>query len=115
MFDWRIYYGDGSSYYGDVELAPGRNVQIIVQSSREHGWIARTGDFYVYRPGMWFAVDQFGLYDYLLEPGWKKVLFGRMLTNDEYNAIWKMVMSDPNLPKKTGFDKGERRPKWVQQ
>ena len=55
--NYRIYYGDGATYAGPVEEAPGRNVQIIVQSSQEHGWQALSGDFYVWRPGRWFAVE----------------------------------------------------------
>ena len=108
--NYRIYYGDGTAYDGPVEEAPARNVQLIVQSSQEHGWQALSGDFYVWRPGHWFAVDHFGLYDYLLEPGWKRVLFGRTLTSEEYNAIWHQAMNDPEMPPKTAFEKRERRP-----
>ena len=110
---WRVYYGDGTTYSGTVEDTPTRDVQVIAQSSPEHGWTATAGtDYYVWRSGRWFGVDKFGLYDYLIEPGWKKVLFGRTLTSQEYNAVWQRMMSDPDMPPKTGGPKKER--KWVQ-
>jgi len=108
---WRIYYGNNTIYEGSVEDAPARDVQVIAQSSPEHGWLAVSGrDYYVWRDGLWFGVDKFGLYDYLIEPGWKRVLFGRTLTTEEYNRIWQQMMNDPELPTKTGGTKGERRP-----
>lgn len=111
MIDWKIYYGDGSTYTGAVENAPARDVQVIVQSSKKHGWQATSGkDFFVWRGGRWFCVDKFGLYDYLLDPGWKRVLFGRTLTGDEYDAIWQRAMNDPDMPQKTAVGRGERKP-----
>lgn len=108
---WRIYYGDGSIFSGDPEGAPARNVQVIVQHCPDHGWQAVSGtDYYVWRGGRWFGVDKFGLYDYLIDPGWKRVLFGRTLTREEYNLIWQQMMADPEMPKKTAFNKRERRP-----
>jgi hypothetical protein len=53
-------------------------------------------------------VDKFGLFDYLIEPGFKVVLFGRTLTDDEYRAVWDKVCRDPDLPPKSGKLRGER-------
>jgi len=112
--DWKIYYGDGTTFSrndGDPGEAPARDVQVIAQSSREHGWTAWSGrDYYIWRDGQWFGVDLFGLYDYLVEPGWKRVLFGRTLVRAEYDLVWQRMMADPELPEKTAFHKGERRP-----
>lgn len=109
--DWRVYYGDGSTYAGDVAQAPARDVQVIAQSHPEYGWLALSGsDYYVWRGGRWFGVDRFGLYDYLIEPGWRKVLFGRTLTSDEFDAVWQRMMADPDGPEKIAPDKRGRRP-----
>ena len=108
---WKAYYSDGSTYTGAVEDAPARDVQVIVQSSREHGWQAVSGDdYYIWRETRWIGVDLFGLYDYLIEPGWKRVLFGRTISNNEFDAIWQQAMSDPDMPEKTAFGRGERKP-----
>lgn len=108
---WKVYYGDGSTFAGVVEDAPARDVQIIVQSSKDHGWQALSGtDYYIWRGDRWAGADQFGMYDYLIEPGWKRVLFGRTLTNDEFDAVWQRAMSDPGMPPKTGFGRKERKP-----
>lgn len=112
---WRVYYGDGSIYSGEVADTPARNVQVIAQSSPEHGWSAVAGtDYYIWREDRWVGVDWFGLCDYLIDPGMKKVLFGRTLTKEEFNAVWQRMMADPNLPPKTGYYKKEARPSWVQ-
>lgn len=111
MFSWRIYYGDGSTYDGPVEDAPARNVQIIAQADPDHGWIALSGtDYYIWRGDRWFGVNADALYDYLIDPGWKKVLFGRMLSSAEYNAVWQRLAADTDLPQKTGSPQGERSP-----
>lgn len=107
--DWTIYYGDGTTYEGPVELAPARDVQVIAQVDRALGWIAASGtDYYVWRDGRWFGVDKFGLFDYLIAPGWKRVLFGRMLTAEEYNAVWARVTADRG--EKAASYKWERKP-----
>lgn len=88
--EWKVFYGDGttfSSEEGGPEVAPARNVQVIVQSCRWHKTeIVTQGDYYVWEDG-WRATDQFGMYDYLIEPGWKVILQGRMLKQSEYNEI----------------------------
>jgi len=107
---WRVYYSQ-EIYSGPVEETPTRDVQAIAQSDPDHGWQVVAGtDYYVWWNERWVGVDKFGLYDYLVEPGWKKVLFGRTLTSREYNAVWQRMMSDPELPEKTGAAKWERRP-----
>jgi len=110
---WRVYYGDGTTFSnedGFVYNVPTRNVQVIVQHSKEHGIeLISSTDYYIWNNNRWYGVDQFGLYDYLIDPGWKRVLFGRMLTKEEYNAIWSLV-SEEAKEEKTAFEKWERRP-----
>mgnify|MGYP001822894045 CR=1 FL=1 len=112
---FKIWYDDGSTYSdGPPELAPKRGVQVIAQSDKDCGrTICRSDDFYVYQEydGVWSfqGVDQFGLYDYLIEPGYKLVLFGRTIGNDEYRSILQCAVNDPDLPAKTSWQADERR------
>lgn len=116
---WKIYYGDGTTYssnQGGPDEAPARNVQVIVLSDKYHGWYTQAkSDYYVWDERgegemRWWGVDIFGLYDYMIEPGWKRVLYGRTLTSDRFQEIFKMAMQDEEFPKKTAFDPAERRP-----
>ena len=97
-FYWCIYYGDNSTFSsvdGTVVNAPARNVQAIVQDHPQVGWEVTTGkDYYVWTHAGWWGVDLFGLWDYLVELGWKKVLFGRTLTTEEYNMFFQRALAD---------------------
>lgn len=114
--EWKIRYGDGSIYSnldGPPEQAPKRNVQTITVSSGLVGRrIERENDYYIWTPenGGWRGVDQFGLYDYLIDPGHKIVLFGRMLNNEEYRRLYNEAINDPDFPHKSARYPDERRP-----
>jgi hypothetical protein len=98
----RIYYGDGSIHEG--EDPPARDVQVILQVDPERGPYFQSGsDYYVMRGEHWVGVDIFGLFDYLLDSG--LVLFGRTISNAEYQAIYVQAKGD-----KHQFLPGERRP-----
>ena len=106
-----IYYSD-QVYEGGPEDAPTRDVQAIVQSAEGVGWaMQHTADYYVWRADLdeWRGTDIFGLWDYLARDGWKKVLFGRTISNDEFNAVYQRAKRDRN-EKKTGFQSRERQP-----
>ena len=97
----RIFYSDGE-YSGDSP--PARDVQLIVQSDGAGPPYFQSGtDYYVKRDGRWLGVDIFGLFDYLMDTG--LVLFGRTITNAEYQAIYQKA----KLFKST-WQPGERRP-----
>ncbi len=109
---WRIYYPDGLTFdgdgEGDLELAPARGVQAIVQKN-ERGWHTETGgDYYVWKDGLWVAVDIFGLFDYLIETGLVK--FGRTITNTEYREIYQRALDDADFGRRDGLLPGERKP-----
>ncbi len=116
--EWRIYYGDGSTFDdedGPPELAPARDVQVIVVHDDDVLWATQTGsDYYVWDDrgsgSRWWGVDKFGLYDYLIEPGYKIVLFGRTIANEEFAEIFKRAKEDPTWGKKATFKRKERRP-----
>lgn len=68
--DWKIFYGDGSSYSSDdgtPERAPSYNVQAIVFADKKVGrLILRGGDFYIHREDGWVSVDNFGMLDQMM-------------------------------------------------
>lgn len=92
---WRIYYADGSVYTdrdGPVEDAPAWGVVAIVEYNQVDGKrMIVNADYYVWEDrGMgphWWEANQLGLIDYLQRNGWKKVVFGRLIENDQYNEI----------------------------
>jgi hypothetical protein len=114
---WWIVYGDRTLVAGsgaeDAYAAPSRDVQAVISACPEHGWeLWRrvNSDFYCYMADRdtWRGCDDFGLWDYLTEPGPRKVLFGRTMFNDEFNALMAWVQEHPDLPIKHGWRPGER-------
>lgn len=106
---WLIYYADGTTYAGAQQQAPERGVQAIIQQDETTGWYAITGyDYYVWLwDGLqWAGVDVFGLWDYLAQPGWKRVLFGRAVSNEEYETIYARALKD--MGAKSALRVGER-------
>jgi len=94
---YRIYYSDGEA---DDHIPKARDVQVILQYDPERGPYFQSGfDYYVWKGDRWQGVDIFGLYDFLIDSG--LVLFGRTITNAEYNAIFKRADVEKNsfLPK----------------
>ena len=111
--EWKIFYADGSTYYGEPELAPKRGVQaIIVKDELVGRRIESTTDQYIYSPerGGWRGVDQYALYEYLTESGFKIVLFGSVMIDSEYRDMWDKISKDTDLPPKSGSHRSERTP-----
>lgn len=92
----KVFYQDKTLTVGEDEI-DGRGVQVILQDNHNVGAeIVTGGDYYVLRKdGKWWAVDQNGLYDFLLDSG--IVLFGRTITSDEYNRVMKQAFEDRKL------------------
>jgi len=109
---WQIFYGDGSDYKdcdGPPELAPKRNVQTIANENELVGRRLERGDnFYVWTEHGWRGCDQFGLFDYLIDPGAKVVLFGKSLSDGEYRAILDLSARSDYLPQKSARHPEER-------
>ncbi len=111
---WCIYYGDPEndfcSWDGDIDLAPKLDVQCINQGSE---WLGREmliqKDYYWWNSDedRWYGGDLFGLYDYLLMPGLKVVLFGRFVNRDVYNDAVRRAQKDDRLPRKSAYSKQE--------
>lgn len=106
---WKILYGDGTVVSsGDCAVpdVPARDIQVIVQDHPEVGVEMVHGcDYYVWHHWRWWACDLFGLWDYLVEPGWKAVLFGRTLLRHEFDEIFKVAAKE-----KSGWLPREIRP-----
>ena len=110
---WKVYYSDDSTFSnqdGTPWIAPARDVQVIIQDHPEVGVeLVTSADYYVWMLGdnraYWWSVDIFGLFDYLIEPGYKRVLFGRTIGRDEYAQVIKKAGIE-----KQGWLPTERRP-----
>lgn len=92
--DYTIYYGNESTYTSDdgpPEQAPKRGVQVIIQGTEDGTDPELLGAMGYYwwdfEHDLWLSGDVFGFYDYMIQPGEKVVLFGRTLTNKEYQSI----------------------------
>ena len=111
---FKIYYDDGSTYTdqdGPIELAPKVGVICIAQEDAFAGRkIDRSCDYYVMHDYGMRGVDQFGLYDYLTQPGSKIVLFGRTVSDERWREIWDEAANrDTYLPLKSAMTDDERR------
>lgn len=108
---WKIYYGDGTTFSsedGPPELAPATNIQCIIERDERHGRLVLSRfDFYIHKKDGWYGVDQFGLFDYLMEIGLLKA--GRTINNELYGEIIAAASNDPDLPPKTSQSNRERR------
>ncbi len=109
MTDFTIYYSDGT-YTGDPENAPTRDVQVIIQPCPKVGWTTlHSTDYYLWRADRWRVADNFGLWDYMVQPGWKRVLFGRTLDDEEFRKVYYRAKAECKI-RKGGFLPGERKP-----
>lgn len=100
---FRVYYADGSTFDGDPFEAPGLGVLLVVEKDEEHGRrIVSGGDYFVWNE-RWWAVDQMGMIDYLLQPGPRKVLIGRMVSNEDYRKVYTAADTDADFPVRTAF------------
>lgn len=110
---FRIYYINGKTYSGPPELAPVDGVLVIVERSKFHGRrLVTNGDVYCWDPirEQWLPGDDMWFDQYMREPGWKRVLFGRTVSDDEWNEVVTKATSDPDFPIKTAYDFLERVP-----
>jgi hypothetical protein len=112
MIDWKIWYGDGTTFTnvdGEPAEAPGRNVQVVGKADPEVGFRFLEGkDYYLLRKGEWIGVDFQGLIDQLVSQGIVKV--GMLLTDAEWKEIHAQAMADKEIARKSAWKSDERRP-----
>lgn len=101
MINWRIYYGDGSTFDnedGGPEHAPCGGVQYVawydVDNRRR---LAHSSDYYIFEQDRWFGVDASGFWQYMGEPGLKCVKLGRMIGDLQFRAISSKAMNDLSI------------------
>lgn len=108
---YRIYYDGGSVYSGDVWNAPSFGVLVIVERDIDHGRrLVAEKDYYIWDVdnSRWWAVDYMGLIDYLARPGYRKVLFGRTVPNEEWYRVYTRANFDPDFATRSAWGIKER-------
>ena len=86
-----IYYSGEKTVEADAPSGDilARDIQVILQDDPKRGpYFQSNSDYYVWRKDHWQGVDEFGLYDYLLDTGWYRHENGRhcVLINGEWKA-----------------------------
>ena len=99
---FRIYYSDGSTFDGPVEDAPGLGVVVIVQDDPDVGrMVMSRWDHFCWHDGQWWGHDHTGLMDCLALPGFNRVLHGRTVSQDVWQAINALALADPDFHPKS--------------
>lgn len=100
--DWRIYYGDGSTFdneNGGPEMAPcGRVICVSFYDEDNRRKICHYADYYIWDGKRWFSASDSGFWQYMGEPGFKVVKFGREIGDLAYRAVMSKAMNDPQMP-----------------
>lgn len=110
---WRIYYSDGvfSDTDGSAYMAPALGVLVVACEDEAVGRVLVYGQSYYFwweKHQRWWGGNLFGMYDYLREPGPKRVLFGREVPNPDWDAAIKRATDDDYLPIKSAVHPLER-------
>lgn len=97
MVEWKIYYGDGSTFSsedGGAELAPCARV-ICVAFYDEDGLrrICHRADYYIWDGTRWYSADINGFMQYMLETGNKVVKFGREIGDLKYREVMDFALN----------------------
>lgn len=109
---WRIYYGDGSTYdstTGNPEEAPPLNVQLIIMSDTENGRrILHLWDWYYWTGIEWWGSDLHGMLDNLLHGKIVAVKQGRNVSNKTYHDLMKKATQDKDFKPKSATMPNEK-------
>lgn len=112
---WKIFYVDGSTFSnrdGEPEDAPGMGVAAIAQEDEVVGvQIHHGNDFYCCAEEYdgWYALDYFGLAQYLARPGNKIIKMGEVMSTSKYRELITTIQKDPQLPNKSARYTWERK------
>lgn len=99
---FQVYYRDGSTYSGDPFLTPTLEAVLVVEKDAEHGRRYVSGfDYLVWEDGRWYGVDQIGMFQYMVRLGPRRVLFGVMMPNEDWNKLVWRARQNTLFPEKT--------------
>jgi len=104
--DWKIYYGNNSTFdnfNGPPEAAPSTGViAIACYDCDSRRRILSQKDFYWWVDGWvpsWVAGDQYGMLQYMMQPGLKIIKFGTSVDD----RVWREIIASANdLPLELG-------------
>jgi hypothetical protein len=98
---FKIFYDGNYTCEEDAYNAPSLGV-ICILDCHDFTHLHESADYYVwkFREDGWTGVDLFGLWDYLQMPGYKKVLFGRTISNDDFKRIHEIAYQDLSKARK---------------
>ena len=108
---WRIYYDDGTFRTSDGTIKKCGVVAIAQSDSRTGREVLTGGDWYYLKDGKWYAADNFGIMDQILNffDEISCVVQGRMVPREFFDEIQTRACDDPGLPRKSAHQKGELR------
>jgi hypothetical protein len=89
--NWIIFYSDGTRVSNE-EMNVGEvkscEVQAILWWSEDKSWLIIQGyEYYIWKYNRWYGAELGGKEHYLMQPGWKKVLYGDWIPDDRFEAI----------------------------
>lgn len=97
---------------GTAIKAPGWGVIAVVQPEKSIGCeVLHAFDFYIYIYNRWIGIvghDSLIDYNVNLVHDIQAVKSGRMTTRDQYQAVMRVALHDPDFPRKSGKHKGEK-------
>ena len=115
---WRIYYGNGETFDGDMgtpSAAPGRDVCVIVQPDETVGRsLLHRWDWYYWNglTNRWWGGDVHGVLDQFTHDRnnqFRALKQGGMVESDTFDTILKRAMADPDFTPKSAKLPLERR------
>lgn len=111
---WRIYYADGSTFSnedGGPHDAPYYGVQAVCQPEPDVGLeTLHAFDYYTYAKGRWYGLSGHdGLVDHVTAyaPQIMALVVGRQIQRQQYQAIMRRALHDPDFPCKSAKHAGE--------
>ena len=99
---FRVFYDDGTTFDGAPESAPGHGVVVIVQDDPDVGrMVMARWDYFCWHSDQWWGHDLTGLMDCLALPGFNRVLVGRTVSQQAWQAINALALADPDFAPKS--------------
>lgn len=108
---YKIYYANGETRTDKDELLPLGVIGIVnvFQSKNAGWWLSSKRDYYVLVDDCeWWSVDFAGMLLYLqTHIGKASVLFGQLVSNEQWTEFFQALKVDPDLPHKSNKMVGE--------